>query len=200
MKFRHISFLAMILCTANAFADVNSMSVSNEFPSDKLMLENTIYKNSAVFENLGVYEGEIIATAVYDYDSYHCDAGYYLPKDASECVICEKDSFCGGGDFAYNETEAQGIESCPENTNSIAGATSADECGKLLHVGEDVMYLTTKQQTHPAFAIQKDGITYYAKMSPAENGKKPLNKNTTRSMKVLYNNIEYYVYDNTVPE
>ena len=61
----------MILCTANAFADVDSMSVSNEFPSDKLMLENTIYKNSAVFENLGVYEGEIIATAIYDYDSYH---------------------------------------------------------------------------------------------------------------------------------
>ncbi len=202
MRLKYLSFLPSLLLLAsvfNAFADTPE-PVSIEFPDDNLMLENHVYTNAAVFENLGIYGGEIDAIAVYDTESYHCDSGYYLPKDANECIKCEKDSYCGGGVFAYNEEEPQGITECPDNMNSAPGAKTAGECGKILHVGEDNMYLTSEKQTAPAFAILMNGKTYYAKMSLAENGKKSMNQDTARSLKVLYNNKEYYVYDGTISE
>lgn len=200
LKYIFLTPLLLIASCLNAFAEGASEPISIEFPDDNLMLENHVYTNAAVFENLGIYDGEIDAIAIYDDESYHCNAGYYLPQDATECVKCAKDSYCGGGTFAYNAESAQGITACPDNMNSLPGASTVGECGKILHAGEDVMYLTSEKQTAPAFAVMMNNKTYYAKMSPVENGKKPMNKDTTRSMKVLYNNHEYYVYDGTVTE
>ena len=202
MRLKYVFLIPLLLLAngLNAFAEGENAPISIEFPADNIMLENHVYTNAAVFENLGIYGGEIDAIAIYDVESYHCDSGYYLPKDSNECVKCDADSYCGGGTFAYNEESAQGITACPDDMNSLPGASTVGECGKILHVGEDVMYLTSEKQTAPAFAVMMNNKTYYAKMSPAENGKKPMNKNTTRSMKVLYNNHEYYVYDGTVTE
>ena len=190
MKARNTLFFLLVFISTNAFADVGVV-VSNEFPSDKLMLENHIYKNAAVFENLGVYDGTIYAIARYrDVPSY-CDPGYYLPENTTECVICDENHYCVGGENAV-------MEPCPDGLVSPRGTISAGECGKKFHVGEDIMYITAEKTTTPALAFKFDNKIYYAKMAPVSDGVKHMNINTTRSLKMLYKNVEYYIYDNTV--
>ena len=177
--------------STNAFAEGASLTILNEFPSDKLMLENHIYKNAAVFENLGVYSGTINAIAIYENIPSFCDAGYYFSENTNECVICDENHYCVGGENAV-------MKPCPDGLVSPRGTISAGECGKKFHVGEDIMYITAEKTTTPALAFKFDNKIYYAKMAPVSDGVKHMNINTTRSLKILYKNVEYYIYDNTV--
>lgn len=195
MKVRNALFLLLISISTNAFAEGSSLTISNTFPSNNLMLENHVYKDAAVFENLGVYGGVINAIAVYENDSYHCSAGYYLPATAQECTLCEPDSYCEGGDFAYNETENQGIEKCPDNMVSMAGNTEVGGCGKKMRFGEDTMYLTQTKQTSPVFAVTIGDKVFYARMTPVSDGIKSITAGTTHTLHVFYNDVEYTVHD-----
>jgi len=198
VKVRNTLFLLFISISTNAFAEGSSFTISDSFPENKLMQENHVYKNSAVFENLGVYEGNITAIAIYkdaENDSYHCDAGYYLPKDATECALCKPDSYCEGGDYDYNETENQGIEDCPDNMVALAGNADVGGCVKIMRFGEDTMYLTQTKQTSPAFAITIGDKVFYGRMTPVAEGVKSITAGTTRSLHVLYNDVEYTIHD-----
>lgn len=179
--------LISAFASVNVFADVGGVVVSNEFPQDEIMLENHVYKNAAVFANLGVYSGTIDAVAVYE--DIHCDAGYYLPENAEECALCTENHFCIGDGS---------IESCPEGLVAPLGTTSADLCGKKFGVGDDVMYLTQIKQTSPALAVQIGDKTFYGKATPVSEGDKKININATRSLKMLFNDVEYSIHDNTV--
>ena len=64
------------------------------------MLENHIYKNAAVFENLGVYAVSIYAIARYRDIPSFCDAGYYFSENTNECVICDENHYWVGGENA----------------------------------------------------------------------------------------------------
>ena len=62
---------------------------------------------------------------------YTCAAGTYLPKEASACAPCPAGSYCGGGIFTYNASNAQGIAACPSVAGypySAAGATTITQC------------------------------------------------------------------------
>ena len=188
-------FLLLILISTNAFAEGGSATISNTFPSDGLVLENHVYKNAAVFENLGVYEGVVNAVPVYEYGSYNCGEGYYLPKDSIECTLCEPGSYCEGGEYTFNEEENQGMVTCPDNLSSLAGAKDSGSCGKIVHFGDDTMLLTAEKQTTPAFAVAVGDQTYYGRMTKVSDGLKSISGNTTRTLHVVYDNIEYTVHD-----
>ncbi len=181
----------LIFATANVFAGVDGVVVLNEFPSDKLMLENHVYKNAAVFENLGVYSGTINAIAIYENLPSYCAPGYYLPENTTECVICDENYYCVGGENAV-------MSPCPDGLVSPVGTTVADNCGKIMRVGEDMLYLTQTQQTHPALAVKMDGKIYYAKTTPISMGVKPMNINTTHSLRTMIDGVEYSIHDNTI--
>ncbi len=192
VKARNTLFLLLVFISTNAFADVGVV-VSNEFPSDKLMLENHIYKNAAVFEILGVYSGTVYAKARYRDIPSFCDAGYYFSENTTECVICDENHYCVGGENAV-------MEHCPDGLVSPRGTISAGECGKKFHVGEDIMYITAEKTTTPALAFKFDNKIYYAKMTPVSDGKKTMNANTTKSFHVLHNGKEYTVHDATAKD
>ena len=190
MQLKYILFSIFIFISTNAFADAGVV-VSNEFPSDKLMLENHIYKNAAFFENLGVYSGTINAIAIYENIPSYCDPGYYLPENTNECVICDENHYCVGGENAI-------MEPCPDGLVSPRGTSVADNCGKIMRVGEDMIYLTQTQQTTPALAVKMDGKIYYAKTTPISSGAKPMNINTTHSLRTMIDGVEYSIHDNTI--
>lgn len=200
MRLKYTVFLMLMFASANVFADVGDLVVSNEFPSNKLMQENHVYKNAAVFENTGVYEGTVYAIAEYANLQLNCSPGYYLPHNSEECVICPADSYCPGGNYTFDENNDAGIYPCPDGLVSPVGTTISDNCGKILHVGEDVLYLTQTKQTHPALAVKVDGKIYYAKTAPISSGVKPMNENTTHSLHTVVEGVEYSIYDNTIPE
>ena len=60
-----------------------------------------------------------------------CNPGYYLPADSTSCTQCPKNSYCPGGTFNPTNTDS-GITQCPDNTTSLPGSDSADDCAPII--------------------------------------------------------------------
>jgi len=124
-----------------------------------------------------------------------CDAGEYLPAHGYRCETCPENSYCSGGTYTFNETVTQGIESCPNNWYSPSGMSSVAQCGRILHIGEDMLYLRSVKQTIPSLNVKIGNNVYYGNMTINDV---PMNTNTERKLKLRFNDITYSVYDDTV--
>ncbi len=128
-------------------------------------------------------------------NEHTCPIGQYMPANYDGCVACLADSYCAGGTYTFNETVTQGIESCPNNWYSPAGSSSVAQCGRILHVGDSVVYLRSVKQTTPSLNVQIGDDIFYGNMATADV---PMNINTERKLKVSYDDTTYSVYDDTV--
>ena len=116
-----------------------------------------------------------------------CQPGYYSSQDSGECTICEENHYCIGGE---NST----MKSCPPGLVAPVGTVSANECGKIMRIGENVLYLTQKQQTTPALAVKIDDKIYYAKTTPVSQIEQP----TKHFLRTRIDGIEYSIHDNAI--
>ena len=123
-----------------------------------------------------------------------CSPGYYLPMNVDECTICPANYLCVGGTYSFNETNDQGIEPCPENYYAPTGSDLV--CyPHILHVGNDNVYLKETKTTVPALNIGIGNDVFYANMTTTQT---PMNRDTTRQLKIEYDNNLYYICDDTV--
>ena len=183
--------------STNAFAD-SGVTVSNEFPSNDLMQANHVYKDSATFGHMGVYEGSVTATARYIDLQVTCDPGYYLPKGSETCALCLENNYCVGGTYTYSESSDDGIAACSNNLYAPAGMWEAAQCGRILHVGENVIYLRSAKKTTPSLNVDvdKDGVAdFFGNMTTKDV---PMHAGNTHRLKLRYNDTTYTVYDDTV--
>ena len=95
-----------------------------------------------------------------------CNPGYYLPANSQQCTQCPKNSYFPGGTFTPTTTDS-GITQCPDNMYSPLGSDSADDCGRVLHIGEYILYLRTAKLTVPSLNVQIGNTIYYGDMFPA---------------------------------
>ena len=95
-----------------------------------------------------------------------CNPGYYLPADSTSCTQCPKNSYCPGGTFTETTSDS-GITQCPDNMYSPLGSDSSDDCGRILHIGEYILYLRTAKLTTPSLNVQIGNTIYYGDMFPA---------------------------------
>jgi len=119
-----------------------------------------------------------------------CPAGEYLDEGSGECVVCAENNYCVGG--------AEPMQQCPEGLVAPIGTVSADLCGKILRVDEDMLYLTQVKQTTPALAVKLDGRFYYAKIEPLSDEGNQMNGTTNTSLRTNIDGVEYYIHDNTI--
>ena len=136
-----------------------------------------------------------VLNAVFEPNEHTCAPGYYLPANTDGCVICTANSYCPGGTYTFDETTTQGIETCPNSWYAPRGMSSADQCGRILHIGENVVYLRSVKKTSPSLHVRVDGYTFYGNMTTTDV---PMNANTTAHMKVQFNNETYSIYDDTI--
>ena len=133
--------------------------------------------------------------AIFEPDQYVCATGYYLPADAIDCVVCPENSYCSGGTYTFNETVTQGIESCPNNWYSPSGMSSVAQCGRILHVGDDVVYLRNVKKTTPSLNIKVGNDIFYGNMTTNDV---VMHNGATHRLKIRFNDTTYSVYDDTV--
>ena len=95
-----------------------------------------------------------------------CLPSYYLPAGSATCTQCQKNSYCPGGEYTQSGQDS-GIIACPNDTKSPIGSDSADDCGRVLHIGEYILYLRTAKLTVPSLNVQIGNTIYYGDMFPA---------------------------------
>lgn len=125
-----------------------------------------------------------------------CRAGTYLPRGMTECVVCPEDNFCEGGHYELPEPE--GLKKCPEGLRAPQGSTSIADCGKILRVDGDALYLypdkTGERKTGPRFVVKDADGTWYADMTPVSEGKKKVSEGATKELHVKVGDVEYTVH------
>lgn len=165
------------------------------FPNDGYMLENKIYENAAIYDNMGIYSGSVDAIAQYVDSGYNCARGEYLPHGSEECVTCPENSYCPGGEYAYSEESDGGITECTAGLYAPAGMWESAQCGHILHVGEYVVYLRASPRTTQSLGFQFDDGVFYANMATTDV---PMHSGTTKQLKVGNSESSWSIYDDTV--
>ena len=124
-----------------------------------------------------------------------CAAGTYLPANSDTCATCLINSYCEGGTYILESNVPQGIVSCASGLFAPTGMWESAQCGRKLHIGNDVIYLRQTRQTEHTLNIEIGNTLWYGNMTTADV---PMNVNTDRSLHVKFDNTTYSVYDDTV--
>lgn len=135
-----------------------------------------------------------------------CSAGTYLPMESTECVSCPENHFCSGGTYPLSESQGddkhdQGIEKCEDNLKAPMGSKSEKDCGKILRVGGDALYLysddnSERKGDNPRFVVRDKDGTWYANMTPISEGVKKVNSEseTRKELHIKIGKVEYTVH------
>ena len=142
-------------------------------------------------------------SAVFEPISYTCNAGYYLPANGIACAKCLNDNYCLGGTFVFSETNNQGLTPCPAaHPYAPIGMWNELQCGRKLHVGNDVMYLhqSPANPTLHRLFVSFDNKVYSANMVEKQVGIEDpkMSVGVDHAMHVKFNGVEYLVHDDSI--
>ena len=141
---------------------------------------------------LDAYEGSVELEAIWTPD---CAAGQYLPQGSDACATCLADSYCAGGTFNVSNSAAQGIQACGSGLKSQAGSRTANDCGHILHIGNNNLYLHADRRTTPSLIVDINGTQFYADTTPVSQGVKPISSETgAQTLRIQYSGNEYTVH------
>ena len=75
------------------------------------------------------------------------------------------------------------------------GMSSVEQCGRILHIGDNVVYLRSVKKTTPALHVKVDDTIFYGNMTTSDV---VMNSGTDKKLKLQYDGQTYSVYDDTV--
>ncbi|MBR4892021.1 MAG: hypothetical protein IKZ34_02465, partial [Alphaproteobacteria bacterium] len=127
-------------------------------------------------------------------------AGYYLPANTIEPVLCPTNSYCPGmTGITIHELQDQGLFPCPDSTSSVAGSSMLAQCvgQRTLHIGDDItMNLTTvRPTTERVMVFDVLGELYYGSLSDTE---KTVTSETDKQFRIFDGAKDYWLHDYTV--
>lgn len=99
------------------------------------------------------------------------------------------------GDGYYSPNASLDLFKCPDGETTIGfgdGADEAGDCGIVMHVGDEAMYLRSEQKTWPSLNVLRDGKVYYANMSVTDMS---LSYGSDRKLRVSAGDMSYWVHD-----
>lgn len=142
---------------------------------------------------LNTYEGRAAFGAVWYPD---CAPGQYLPENSDACVKCLADSYCSGGAIRIEGLADRdyGIVRCANGLHAQAGSRTADDCGRILHIGDSNLYLHKDKRTTPSLIVEIDGTKFYADTTPISQGEKPVSAGAQKTLRINYKGTEYTVH------
>ena len=118
-----------------------------------------------------------------------CSGGEYVPTAGDGCVNVGAGYWGAGG--TVSQTSTLGRNECASGLTTIgsgAGADEAGDCGRVLNVGDEKIYLRSTKKTTPSLNISINGDVFYGNMSTATRGALRINSGGTT----------YSVYDDSM--
>ena len=110
-----------------------------------------------------------------------CSGGQYVATAGAGCVNVGTGYYGPGGTVGQNATLAR--NQCPVGLTTIgygAGADEAGDCGRVMHMGENKLYLRSTKKTTPSLNVKVGDTTYYGNMtSGTTKGKLRVKSGTT---------------------
>ena len=126
-----------------------------------------------------------------------CAGGYYIATpNATEC------SQVGPGYWSEQNYTSQGSSglrnACPAGLTTIGfgfGADEAADCGKVLNISGNKLYLRSDKKTDIALNMKIDGTTYYGNMTTDD---KNMTFDVDKKLKINVDGLVYSIYDDSV--
>lgn len=182
--------------------------IANGHPTATNMWTNT-FTNTNLATTCDAYTGMTQYTTGYenewggkvscvDGSNHVCAAGEYLPISYDACTTCPENSYCPGGTYSFDTTMTQGIIACAAGLYAPAGMSSVEQCGRILHIGDNVVYLRSVKKTTPSlnFDTDLDGVPdFFGNMTTEDV---PMTRGAERKLKIKYDDRIYSVYDDSV--
>ena len=122
----------------------------------------------------------------------YCSDGEYVPVAGDGCVNVGVGYWGVGGTVAQNATLAR--NACASGLTTIGfglGADEAGDCGRVLNIGDEKIYLRSTKKTTPSLNISINGDVFYGNMSTATSG--------GSSLRINSGGATYRVYDDSNP-
>gem|GEM_PF-1904010 len=107
-------------------------------------------------------------------DNLKCNAGYYASTLSNGYVWNNTragllgDTCVGVGAGYYSAADVLTRSQCPTGLTTIgygAGADEVTDCGRILHFGDDKLYLRSGKKTTPSLNVKIGDTTYYGNMT-----------------------------------
>ena len=107
-----------------------------------------------------------------------CNGGYYYPGNAignitslnamweGVCKAVGAGYYFAGGDVTWRTAQVRG--QCDSGLTTIGygtGANEAEDCGRKLHMGDNVVYLRSAKRTTPSLRVKVGDTTFYGALS-----------------------------------
>ncbi len=95
-----------------------------------------------------------------------CSGGQYVATAGAGCVNVGTGYYGVGGTVGQNATLAR--NQCPVGLTTIgygAGADEAGDCGRVMHMGENKLYLRSTKKTTPSLNVKVGDAIYYGNMT-----------------------------------
>ena len=180
-----------VACPANATCNGGTFQF-NERLASGITYAQPITTNVSRGCNVNLSGSKVARFTINEYD---CAAGYYVPANNDGCVPCPADSYCPGGTYTFNETLSQGATACANGLHTPAGMWESAQCGRILHIGENVIYMRSTRKTIPSFNIKVGNDIFYGNMTTADV---PMSATATQKLKVKLGDTIYSVYDDSI--
>ena len=114
-----------------------------------------------------------------------CSGGQYVATAGAGCVNVGTGYYGAGGTVGQNATLAR--NQCPTGQTTIgygAGADEIGDCGRILHIGDNKVYLRNTKKTTPSLNVKVGDTTYYGNMTSGTSKGKLRVKNGTTTYSV----------------
>ena len=163
------------VCATNTYSDARASVCIACNTADKYNNSGTLASDHAGLASCKVY----------------CSGGEYVPVAGDGCVNVGVGYWGAGGTVSQTATLAR--NACDTGLTTIgsgAGADEAGDCGRVLNVGDEKIYLRSTKKTTPSLNISINGDVFYGNMSTADGGS---------SLRINSGGTVYSVYDDSNP-
>ena len=184
-------------CTAGNYCPGGTFTFNETTAHDIFVCATNTYSNNAAAACTACatakgYTNSGSTAADHAYESScktTCGAGQCVATARAACANVGANGWATGGIVSQGETLA--CNTCPTGLVTIGygtGADDANDCGRVLHIGNYHVYLRRNKKTSPALHVKYGNDIFYGNMCTDNVN---MSDGVNHELKVLYNNQTY---------